>query len=722
MRAASLSDPISNHFRLVREQIAALKKLQLTTLEDILNHFPARYDHVSERTTAGSLVPGSKVTLYGTFSSLEATKLWKSRRPATEGYFEDGTGRVRVLWFNQPYISKMVPVGQLVKVVGSISGSSEKPIITNPEVTTLVSSSIPSEGMFENTDSGSAQAIFPVYPEVSGITSKWLYHAVQRIFERVPPETIVDTIPADIRARYKLPSRSTALIWVHLPQSLRDTESARKRFAFEEMFVIQVGKQRDRLLNDSQRAFSITSTHEHIGQFVKTLPFPLTGAQGRAIADIAEAFATGVPMARLLEGDVGSGKTAVAAAVSFAVVTSRPPQRTSGTLQVAYMAPTEILATQHFYSFIEFFKHLPINIALITGSQCLKYPAKSTPGKPTSISKAQLLKWVAGGEIAMVIGTHALIQKSVAFQHLALAIVDEQHRFGTKQRKMLARKSPTLPHFLSMTATPIPRTLALTIYGDLDLSLLDELPKGRAEVTTEVINEKGKLKAYERIRSELKNGRQAYIVCPRIDEPDPEKEMAIQATSAVAEAQRLQETVFQEFRIGLMHGKLTPKEKEAVMRDFSDHRIDILVTTSVVEVGVNVPNATLMLIEGAERFGLAQLHQLRGRIVRSHNHAYCFLLTASKSEVSKKRLTTLANTRNGFELAEADLKNRGAGDLLGRKQWGISDLAMEALQNPKLIEAARLEAKNILKTDPDLKNNPVLGARVARIADLLHDE
>ena len=427
-------------------------------------------------------------------------------------------------------------------------------------------------------------------------------------------------------------------------------------------------------------------------------------------------------MARLLEGDVGSGKTLVAAAVAYAAVNSRPPSRTSGTLQVAYMAPTEILAQQHFQSFIEYFSHLPINIALMTGSGCKKFPSKVKRGEPTDISRAQLLKWVESGEIAMLVGTHALIQKSVKFQHLALCIVDEQHRFGTRQRRALAHKGDAAPHFLSMTATPIPRTLALTLYGDLDISVLDELPPGRAKITTTIVKPGEREAAYAAVRSELEKGRQAFVICPRIEEPDPAKINALQAKSAKAEAKRLQKDVFPDYTVGLLHGAMRPSEKDDVMADFVAGKIHVLVATSVVEVGVNVPNATVILIEGAERFGLAQLHQLRGRVMRSSHPPQCFLVPETKGEMSLKRLRALEQSSDGFKLAEADLENRGAGDLFGRKQWGVSDLGMEALKNVKLIQAARTEAQSLVESDPTLSKHPALAQRVASAGAELHGE
>ncbi len=387
------------------------------------------------------------------------------------------------------------------------------------------------------------------------------------------------------------------------------------------------------------------------------------------------------------------------------------------------MAPTEILARQHFESFINYFRPPAggpgVQIGLITGSGCYKFPSKiPTPGgNATTISRSQLLKWVANGEIPILVGTHALIQKSVKFKNLAYVIVDEQHRFGVEQRARLARKTAA-PHLLSMTATPIPRTLALTIYGDLDLTLLDELPVGRRPIITEIVAEEKRAAAEEKIRAELRTGRQAFVICPRIDEPDPTKALALQTKSAKAEAKRLQEKVFPEFVVGLVHSKLKPKDKEAVMADFAAGKINILVATSVVEVGVNVPNATVIVIEGAERFGLAQLHQLRGRVFRSSHQAYCFLFTDSQTKTAQERLKALERAKNGFELAELDLKLRGPGTLGGREQWGLSDVGMEALKNLKMVEAARTEAQKLLAADPTLKAHPALAAALTRPTEI----
>jgi ATP-dependent DNA helicase RecG len=390
------------------------------------------------------------------------------------------------------------------------------------------------------------------------------------------------------------------------------------------------------------------------------------------------------------------------------------------------MAPTEILAKQHFESFIGYFKHLPIQIGLITGSGCFKFPSKSNPDKPTPISKTQLLKWVKNGEIPILIGTHALIYKSVEFKHLAHVIIDEQHRFGTNQRRALAKKDARMPHLLSMTATPIPRTLALTVYGDLDISLLDEMPKGRKPIITKIYTPSQMEEVYDHVRNELKDGRQAYVICPRIDEPDPSKENALQLKSVKQEAERLKKQVFKTARIDILHSKMTPKEKDAVMLKFLNHEVDILVATSVVEVGVNVPNATNIIIEGAERFGLAQLHQLRGRVVRGTYQPYCFAVTSKdtsgKTGKTMERLKALTEAKNGFELAEYDLTLRGSGELYGMKQWGLTDLGMEAIKNLKMVEAARKEAQDIIAKDSELNSFPGIKAKIALISQTLHME
>jgi ATP-dependent DNA helicase RecG len=723
-----ITDSLSDHFRIDVAHKKALKRLNIETVSDLLYHLPARYEDISDVQSVGSVEKNQDTVVYGQLSGLKTRKAWKSKMPISEGYVEDGSAKMKIMWFNQPYIAKMYSDGMYVKLAGKVSGSEGKLYLSNPEIEPLDSLPIDRhDSIFKGTEQLD-DTLYPVYRETKGITSKWLYHTVLKCFEKKILGSLIDPIPKEILDKYHLPELKTALVWIHSPKKAKDAESARKRFAFEEVFYIQVQKAQERAKVSAAETYHIQTSDEHIAEFVDRFPFKLTKSQAKSIKSINDDFIGNHAMSRLLEGDVGSGKTAVAATTAYAVATSRPPEGLDkkveyGNLQVAYMAPTEILAKQHFESFIEYFQHLPIQIALITGSGCMKFPSKSDPTKPTKISKAQVTKWIANGEIPIVIGTHSLIYKSVEFKHLAYVIIDEQHRFGTNQRKKLAKKDARLPHLLSMTATPIPRTLALTIYGDLDITLLEEMPAGRKPVKTTLVGPSQSKKMYDHVRSELESGRQAYVICPRIEEPDPDKQTAINMKSVIAETKRLKKDVFQEWNIQYLHGKMTPAEKDKVMQDFNNHKIDILCATSVVEVGVNVPNATNIIIEGAERFGLAQLHQLRGRVIRGTHQSHCFAVTESKSEKTRDRLKALVTAKNGFELAEHDLQFRGSGELYGGKQSGLTDLGMEAIRNLKLVEAARNEARHLVETHPDLsKDFPFIAEHVARIGEVLHME
>lgn len=702
-------DTIETAFRLTEIQKSALAKLGIRTVRDVLYHFPTRWERAGEAANIAGVAAGQEVSLVGQLEKLETKKGWKSRIPMSEGYLRDTTGRIKLRWFNQPYIAKMYADGATVRAVGKISGAEGKLYLANPQLQKI--SAI--EGELFKPEQEEAVELFAIYPESRGVTSLWFRSAIRKLFEATVVDELEDPIPPAILKEYHLPTLRTALYWIHQPQNEKDAQAAKKRFAFEEVFFIQLERGRERAQQAKEKSFSIDAPAQDIAAFMADFPFEATVAQKRAIDAILKDLYTGRPMGRLLEGDVGSGKTAVAAMAAYATVHTRPNGQTFGTLQVAYMAPTEILAKQHFESFIKYFENFPITIGLITGSGCYKFPSKARRGEATSISRAQLLKWVANGEIAVVIGTHALIQKSVRFKHLALVIIDEQHRFGTGQRRALAHKEERLPHLLSMTATPIPRTLALTIYGDLDLTLLDQMPPGRKPIITKIVKPQAREEAYALMHEQLAAGRQAYVICPRIDEPDPEKAFALQAKSVKQEAKRLKKDIFSGYEVGVLHSKMTPAEKDRVMQEFAEHTIDILVATSVVEVGVNVPNATMILIEGAERFGLSQLHQLRGRVVRSNHQAYCFVVPESKGEQTLARLKALTTAKNGFELAEQDLLQRGPGELSGRRQWGISDLGMEAIKNLKLVEAARAEALRLIAEDPSLARHPALAAALA---------
>ena len=727
-------DTVEKHFtRLRPEQKRALHKLGIRTIRDLLYHFPARYESAGSTGTIASISAGAEVTLYGTVRKPDIRKTWKSRRPIAEAYLEDASGKIKMMWFSQPYIAKSLRDGMVVKVSGKVAGAGAKMYLANPAIdktpvvledmhNSLFNKKVRTSDVLTAEVGHPMSDLYPIYPESQGISSLWLMHAVRKVCEARAHEHIPDPIPEDILARYKLPLLASAIVFVHAPQRLSDATAARKRFAFEEVFSLQIVMRRRRRVLLAERALSVAVDRQALKAFIASFPFPATRAQLRAIDAIVADFEKTHPMLRLLEGDVGSGKTAVAAATAYLVATSIPKGRIAGTLQVAYLCPTEILAKQHFSTFVSYFRDHPIPIGLITGSECRKFPSKVRYEESTKLSRAAFKRMVANGEIPIVIGTHTLVEKSLSFKYFAYAIIDEQHRFGTVHRQKLAMKSSVAPHLLSMTATPIPRTLALTIYGDLDLTLLDEMPVGRKTVLTEVLGPKERERSYARVREELALGHQAYIICPRIDEPDPAKELALQAKSVKAEAERLRKSVFRNATIDILHSKMKPSEKEEVMQRFEDSGTDILVATSVVEVGVNVPNATVILIEGAERFGLAQLHQLRGRVIRSTHQSYCFALPESSGATTRERMRAFTTAKNGFELAEYDLALRGAGELAGARQWGVSDIAMEALKNIKLVEAAREEAARLVEKDPDLVRFPELARRALTAEKEMHLE
>jgi len=727
-----LEDLISTQFRLLDTQKKALERISIKTIRDLLYYFPNRYQDASEVKLIRDIEAGEDVSLYGTISTLKTAKGFRSKTPRSEAILSDPSGKIKIIWFNQAYMAKMVHDGQSVMLSGKISSSNNVLCLTNPEL--VKGNTLPIDAhdtLFEGQAPNGT--LYPVYPETRGITSKWIYHAIQKIFTNKTLEDIPEYVPKYILEKYNLPSLKSALIFIHSPRKKTDADAARKRFAFEEVFLIQLKRFQDREIFSSQMAYGIEVDDIDIKRFLSGFPFTPTDAQKNAIKTILSDIKKPYPMARLLEGDVGSGKTAVAATIAYSIIKNRPTDTTKNTknirqtfghLQVAYMAPTEILATQLFESFIKFFEGSGIQIGLITGSGCRKFPTKVASARVpwTTISRPQLLKWVAGGEIPILLGTHALIQKSIKFKDLALVIIDEQHRFGVNQRARLAKKEGHVPHLLSMTATPIPRTLALTIYGDLDLSILDQMPSGRKPIETKIITPDKRDATYDEIKKELRYGRQLYVICPRINEPDPDKEMALQVKDVTSEARHLKKDVFKDYEIGILHSKMTKEQKEKVMVEFSEKKIDILVATSVVEVGVNVPNATIIIIEGAERFGLAQLHQLRGRVIRSNHQAYCYLFANAKSDKTIERMRALVTAKNGFELAELDLVLRGSGELSGGKQWGLTDLGMDAMKNIKMVEAARNEAGNIITSDPNLEKLPDLRFELKKRHKEMHFE
>lgn len=730
-----LEDKIELHFRIDINQKKALNTLGIKTLRDLLYHFPTRYSDISEVRNINTLTDGENVTILGKLTDLKTKKGFKSKIPMGEARLSDLTGSINIIWFHQPYLAKMLKEGSTVRVTGKVTESKTYGLtLTNPEINKEDILPIDIHDSLFNNKEAEVQFGFPIYSESRGITSKWFYHAIQKILKDDCVKNITDYIPVEILNTYKLPALHTALFWVHMPQKKEHAEIARKRFAFEEVFFIQLARQQERKKYEENFSYKLKIPHKDIGDFVSRFPFTPTKAQNDAINTILEDFVKDKPMSRLIEGDVGSGKTFVAATVAYAVIKNRPLKENGesqnfGNLQVAYMAPTEVLATQLFENFIKYFEHTGISIALMTSSGCRKFPSKSARWENgsqikdwTPIAKNQLLKWIKNGEIPIVIGTHSLISKSVEFKNLGLVIIDEQHRFGTNQRMKLAKKEGHVPHYLSMTATPIPRTLALTIYGDLDLTIIDQMPEGRKQVITEIVSENKREKAYEEIKKELEAGRQLYVICPKIADGDDDEKIKLDVKSVTTEAKRLKKDIFPNYNIEIMHSKMTKEKKEKVMRDFAEKKIDILVSTSVIEVGVNVPNATMIIIEGAERFGLAQLHQLRGRVIRSNHQSYCYLFADAKSDKTIDRLKALTKAASGFELAELDLQLRGAGLLSGDKQWGITDLGMEAIKNIKMVEAARTEALKIIANDIELKSFPLLSKTLTEKNLKLHFE
>jgi ATP-dependent DNA helicase RecG len=719
----SPNDPISLLGRITPEQTKALTRLGLITLRDLLYHFPVRHIDAGKAAPIDLATDGERMTLYGQVEKTGTKKSFHGKVPMGEAIIRDQSGRMKLVWFNQAYMAKMIAEGDIVRASGVVKRQGKTVTLINPEVEKVAA--LPTDlgpSLFTNGEIAEDARFFPVYPETKGISSTWFYHKIRKLLASDILDELIDPIPAEMLKHYNLPTLQTALVWIHTPRDAKHAISARKRFAFEEIFLIQLERGQSRMLYEQNPTFTIIPPPLELKSFIDRLGFPLTDAQDRAVNVVLKDFASTRPMLRLLEGDVGSGKTAVAAATAYATVTTRPEGQNFGNLQLAYMCPTEILASQHFESFIKYFVDTGIQIGLITGSGCRKFPAKVDPSGWTDISRTQLLKWVENGEIPILIGTHALIQKSVKFKHLAYVIIDEQHRFGTKQRAKLVQKDGKVPHFLSMTATPIPRTLALTLYGDLDLTLLDQMPSGRKKVITEIVPVGKREETYEKIRTLLREGRQLYVICPRIDEPDPEKEQALIAKSVTEEAKRLKAKIFPEYNITVLHSKMKPSEKDKVMERFTEGKTHILVATSVVEVGVNVPNATVIIIEGAERFGLAQLHQLRGRVLRSSHQAFCYLFSETKGEKTFARLKALATAKNGFELSEMDLALRGSGELGGGRQWGITDIGMEAIKNIKMVEAAREEARRILEEDLMLTNYPLLRERLEDRGKATHFE
>ncbi len=691
------STPLAQLSSIKKQTESKLERLGIFTVGDLLHHFPHRYEDYSQIHSIDSLVPDEKCTIIGTVMHIEAGRTWRKKMFLTEATIEDASGQMRLIWFNQRFVAQTLTEGTSIRVSGKVSRDHNGLLMQNPA--------------FERAsrDATHTGRLVPVYPETAGLTSKFFRWQLTNIFQKLT--AFPDPVPEDILKNLHLPSLKQALFSIHFPKDQEHELIARKRFAFNEMLFVQLKALQVKALFETSKAHAISFNENTLKDFTSTLPFTLTDAQRKASFEILKDLEKSTPMNRLLNGDVGSGKTIVAGIA--ALITAEHG------LQTAFLAPTEVLARQHFENLSRIFAHTKHQLALLTGSY--RILSDKTVTRPT------IIKALSAGIPDIIIGTHALLQDDVTFKNLGLIVVDEQHRFGVAQRAKLQDMSlcskdgstTLVPHFLTMTATPIPRTLTLAFFGNLDLSLLDELPKNRKPIITKIAaTNQDREKIYAFANSEVAKGRQIFVVFPLVEESLAMKDVK----AAVIEHKRLAETVFPHLSIGLIHGKLKAKEKEEIMHDFKERKYDILVATAVVEVGIDVPNASIILIEEAERFGLAQLHQFRGRVGRAEHQSYCFLMPGKASGAHNERLKVLTKTGNGFKIAEADLTLRGPGAFFGTRQSGQPDISMENLTNIRLITIARDEAKNILRIDPALTRHPLLRNALQKFEEQIHFE
>ena len=653
----------------------ALAAAGLMTVSDALNFLPRAYDDYSTAVNIADLQPG-KVTVKARCESV-STRVVRRGLRITTAVLADKSGKVKAVWFNQPYRETQLKSDAEFIFSGQFGMQYNRYQINNPSVELAKE--------VAKTAAENNSGIQPVYKSIKNIRPK----TVQDLMKNIRPimDFLPETLPENIIQRQKLVSRSEAVKFLHAPKTHEEISRGRERLAFEELFEMILAAQFNKQEQTRLTGWKIPFNKSVVKNFVDQLPFPLTNAQRRAAWQILQDLESDHPMNRLLQGDVGSGKTVVAGLVAAEVAKAG--------FQTAIMAPTEILAQQHAKTLDELLSPFGVSVALLTGH--VKGAARS-----------QLLDNLASGNIDVVVGTHALIQEKVAYHKLGFAVIDEQHRFGVKQRQALLEKSDFMPHLLSMTATPIPRSLALTLYGELDISILDELPSGRQPIQTKIWSPASAPKLYESIENELAKGRQAYVICPLIDDnPDNDKK------SVEAEYNKLSKTIFSHRRVGLLHGKLPAEEKAEVMQKFADGELDMLVSTTVVEVGVNVPNATVMLIENADNFGLSQLHQLRGRVGRGKHQSFCHLMMSGHDKPSQ-RLREIEKSQDGFYLAEVDLKLRGPGEIYGKMQHGDLNLKIASLADTALIARAQVEAERFVKEGQDLLQYNHLAHAVSR--------
>ncbi|MFA5084169.1 MAG: GxxExxY protein [Candidatus Paceibacterota bacterium] len=841
-----------------------LKKLEIESVEDLLRHFPFRYEDFSRIYNIAELKAGQQATIKGIITNVSLRRSWQRRMFLVEALISDETGSVKAIWFNQPYLKNVLRKGKIANFAGKVSLSKKKLCLSNPAYEFI------NDGD-ETAETKHTGRLVPIYPETKGLTSKGIRYLIKPVLENL--EEITDFLPTSALKNNNLPEINAALQKIHFPETPKEAQEAKKRFAFEDLFCLQLSNILQRLKLNREKAVPLKIDLDWVKTIIGRLPFELTLTQKKSLWEIIQDLEKPHPMNRLLQGDVGSGKTIVAALSALATAEEDK--------QSVFMAPTEILARQHYQTFIKFFPEFSKGLALITSAQAKVFYGD---GLETEIKKSELLKEIASGKIKIVIGTHALIQKGVIFSNLVFVVIDEQHRFGVNQRKTLVRgmnaeqtrnntedkeiddkllyedltykirtalfdvkkelggghkesiyqkavaeafkkselefscevripifyrnkkvgiyipdfvvenkvivelkalsfvgttekkqiwsylrgsdyriallvnygpkgltidriiydkardsafvpqSSASVPHFLSMSATPIPRTLSLSIFGDLDLSTITELPKNRKAIITKIVAPENRTKAYAFIRGQVKKGRQVFVICPRIEIPAEEETpktgsswrnrafQNLEVKAVKEEYEKLKNRIFPDLKVAMLHGKLKAKEKESAMKKFKEGETDILVSTSVVEVGVDIPNAVIMMIEGAERFGLAQLYQFRGRVGRSEHQSFCFLFTDSSSGTTQQRLESIVEAKNGLELAEKDLEIRGPGEFLGQSQTGVPDLAMKAIQNPDLVKNSREAAMKIIQENPKLNAYPLLKEKIKKFSKEVHLE